>query len=179
MFLNKAFYFIRHGKIDWNLNNTSTSRTEIPLSESGILQAQSATSLLENINLTRIISSPLLRARQTAEILSSSLGLPLAFDEGLKEINTSRPQTQHENISYNKTLIRTESETDFQNRIILTVNNILKSEELPLIVSHGDVFSILSRILLHANICPDNCIPYFFNPPSQINPHWLISILAK
>lgn len=174
MIINKAFYFIRHGKTDWNLNKASTQQTDIPLNNLGIQQAQKATLLFKHRTLTAVISSPLLRAKQTAEILSSFLGLPLSFNNGLQERNFGSAMEQ-----CNEIIIGPESETKFEKRVIFTLNSILESEELPLIVSHGDVLPVISRVLLHENISPDNCVPYLFIPPTQENPSWTLSTLVE
>ncbi len=174
--LNKPFCFIRHGQTDWNLNRIIIGQTDIPLNDHGIQQAQRAVSLFKNLNLKTIISSPLLRARQTAEILNTSLGLPLSFNIGLQERNLGQFQGQSQDkINKNETPSSAESEADFEKRIILTVNNILGSEqELPLIVSHGDFFAILVQLLMRSDMHSDNCMPYFFRPPTQANHSWFV-----
>src|ERR1700753_1687713 len=80
-----AFWFLRHGETDWNTQNLSQGNVDIPLNETGLAQARSATLLLKNRGITTIISSPLSRARVTAEIAGSALGLPVEIDEGLRE----------------------------------------------------------------------------------------------
>lgn len=179
MIFNKTFYFIRHGKTDGNLSAASTEHTDIPLNHQGIQQAKNAALLFENVNLSCIISSPLLRARQTAEILSNLLNIPLMFNNNLQERSFTSSRPEYESLHTEDDKVKMETETEFADRIILTINNILKLEELPLIVSHGDVFSILIRTILHVNIWPDNCVPYLFMPPTQVTPHWVASIISE
>jgi len=80
-------YFIRHGQTDWNLQKKIQGITDIPLNETGIREAQSAAIEIAKKKWDRIISSPLLRARQTAEILNQNIGLKLETDERLREFD--------------------------------------------------------------------------------------------
>lgn len=66
-------YLIRHGETQWNADgNRYCGRTDIPLTEKGILQAMELNKQLENISFQHIYSSPLQRAVQTARIAGGS-----------------------------------------------------------------------------------------------------------
>ncbi len=64
-------YVIRHGETDWNLKNKIQGRADIPLNEFGIQEANLSKILLYQTNFYKIISSPLIRAKKTAEIISN------------------------------------------------------------------------------------------------------------
>lgn len=81
----RPFLFIRHGQTDWNVEGRMQGHTDIPLNTTGIAQAHSAAQRLQNLTFTRIIASPLARARRTAEIIAASRNLPVEFDDLLKE----------------------------------------------------------------------------------------------
>lgn len=79
------FLFLRHGQTDWNVEGRMQGHTDIPLNATGIAQAHAAAKLLRQGSFTRIIASPLQRAKHTAEIIAETHNLPLEFDDLLKE----------------------------------------------------------------------------------------------
>ena len=79
------FNLIRHGKTQWNLEQRIQGRTDIPLSAQGRHQVDSWCAALGKISLDLIVSSPMIRARQTAGIIGQSLGLEVVTDENLRE----------------------------------------------------------------------------------------------
>ncbi|MCU1415996.1 MAG: histidine phosphatase family protein [Schumannella sp.] len=71
------FAFIRHGQTDWNRDDRLQGSSDIPLNDVGREQAHEAASLLRDGGWEVIVSSPLSRARETAEIIASELGIEL------------------------------------------------------------------------------------------------------
>jgi uncharacterized phosphatase len=69
-------YLVRHGETDWNLQRRIQGSTDIPLNQTGRLQARSTGRLLARRSWDAIISSPLSRAAETAAIIADELGLP-------------------------------------------------------------------------------------------------------
>jgi len=84
-----SFVFLRHGESVGNAEERFQGQYDFPLTERGRSQAEALAQQWRNEGLTfdRIVSSPLLRARQTAEIVSAALGVPLEFDPDWMEIN--------------------------------------------------------------------------------------------
>ncbi len=78
----------RHGQSRWQTLG-EVAGPDAPLSSLGVLQAHRLGShLAKSEKPTRIIASPLLRARQTAEIAASYLDLPVVFDSDLREFDS-------------------------------------------------------------------------------------------
>ena len=61
-------YLVRHGDTAWTLSAQHTGRTDLPLNEQGERQARALGASLTGLRFDRILSSPLRRARRTAEL---------------------------------------------------------------------------------------------------------------
>lgn len=81
------FYFVRHGQTVWNVENKICGATDIELTELGHRQAEeTGRKILEmGIRADEILSSPLVRALDTAKHISEITGIPLRIEERLKE----------------------------------------------------------------------------------------------
>ena len=81
-------YLLRHGQSTGNAQGVYQGWSDYPLDETGIRQvrALAARWKAEKISFDRIVSSPLQRAHQTAEIIAAALGdIPIDLDENWKE----------------------------------------------------------------------------------------------
>jgi len=76
---------IRHGKTQWNLEKKIQGEKDIPLSPQGRSQVMGWSFFLKDSSLDLILSSPMARARETAEILGKNLGLEIVMDENIRE----------------------------------------------------------------------------------------------
>jgi len=77
----------RHGETEWNRQRRFQGSKNSELTEKGILAAELLASRVEEINLDGIVSSPLKRAYQTAEIVRGNKKIDILKHEGFKEIN--------------------------------------------------------------------------------------------
>lgn len=86
-------FLARHGETDWNVERRIQGSTDIPLNENGIRQAYSLSSYLDRLFhaeggfLSSIFTSPLMRAKETAEIVGRRLGVEVETVPGLEEMN--------------------------------------------------------------------------------------------
>jgi len=80
-----VLYVVRHGQTEWNLVGRFQGRLDSPLTESGVRHAERHGALLHGERVERLIASPLGRARTTAELINTRLGVELELDERLIE----------------------------------------------------------------------------------------------
>ena len=79
---------VRHGETEWNRIRRFQGRADLPLNEQGRRQAEALALALKDEPLTAIYSSPLLRAKETAELIKTFHPLvPLYEDGGLIEMD--------------------------------------------------------------------------------------------
>jgi broad specificity phosphatase PhoE len=81
-----TFHLVRHGQSEWNLSRRLQGQVaHVPLTALGIEQARTAASALAGRHIAAVHSSDLLRARRTAEVIGTALGLPVQLDPELRE----------------------------------------------------------------------------------------------
>lgn len=142
---------IRHGETDWNLQNKMQGSSDIPLNDTGKMQAQKSSELLKDIHWDVIISSPLKRARETADIINHKLSIPLFEMDEFKERNYGKAEGKSLK-EYNKMLPNIpdlESREVLAERVISGLHKIQKKYNSlnVIIVAHGAVINaILSEV---------------------------------
>jgi uncharacterized phosphatase len=77
------FGLFRHGQTDWNINFLLQGVTDIPMNQTGIEQVKLAAKALRKDDWDLILTSPLGRARQTAEIILDQVGFESVIEEQL------------------------------------------------------------------------------------------------
>ena len=83
--------FLRHAQAENNTKRILAGRTEgVPLTKTGIEQAERITKYLASIDISAIYSSPIERARHTAEIVAKNRSLEVVLDERLTEIDMGK-----------------------------------------------------------------------------------------
>ncbi len=80
-------YIIRHGETDWNGAGRLQGQTDTRLNENGIRLARETAKGMENIPFDLCITSPLARARQTAEIVLGDRQIPIQEEPRIREIS--------------------------------------------------------------------------------------------
>lgn len=80
-------HLVRHGRSVWNAAGRIQGQIDIELDEIGIEQAQRIADRLEHEPIAAIYSSPLLRARSTAETIAARFNMAVGTDARLMEYN--------------------------------------------------------------------------------------------
>ncbi|WP_226038351.1 histidine phosphatase family protein [Aquibacillus saliphilus] len=144
---------VRHGETDWNYLGKIQGKTDIPLNATGKRQAEECREYVNSLDWDFFISSPLLRAKQTAEILNKDLKLPIIEMEEFKE----RSFGEAEGLTIEERVARypdgdypgQEEREDLKNRVMNGIEIINKRypDKKVLLVAHGAVIgTILSTI---------------------------------
>ena len=81
-----ALYIIRHGMTDWNRIKRIQGGTDIPLNDEGRRMASDAAQRYHDVHFDICFCSPLIRARQTAQIFLDGRDVPVEYDDRLKEL---------------------------------------------------------------------------------------------
>lgn len=80
-------YIIRHGETDWNVKRRFQGRSDIPLNEEGRRLARITSEALKETAFTRIYTSPLKRAYETAMIIKGERDIPVIEEPRIIEIS--------------------------------------------------------------------------------------------
>lgn len=78
-------YITRHGQTDWNVAKKVMGKHDEPLNEEGRKQAKIVRDKLKDTKLDLIVSSPLLRAKETALIINEQRNIPMIYDDRISE----------------------------------------------------------------------------------------------
>lgn len=143
-------YITRHGETNWNISKKVMGRIDEPLNEKGKEQAKILGQRLYNNSIDLIICSPLLRTKQTAEIINENKNVSIIYDErimerdfgefegmNITEFNFDDYWNYYKNIKYQKA----ENITDFFERVYSFMDEIKEkySDKNILLVTHGGV----------------------------------------
>lgn len=154
---------IRHGQSEADLLKCHEGRADFPLTEVGKKQAALlAEWLVGNYPPGYIVSSPLQRARQTAEFIGKRAGLSVECFEELMEFNNGllaglpyeeaeRKYPSKEGKKPHERLYEQESSIDFRARAESVFSKIITefpNDKRIAIVSHGGMINILFRAFL-------------------------------
>lgn len=185
---SKPFYFIRHGETAWNRAGLVMGSTDIPLNELGLAQAEMSAGHLVNEPITHIVSSPLERARKTAEIINARLNKPLSFVDELRECHWGMREGKlgGDSVLFNAWLngenvdeFGLEPCDAFFTRVAHGLNQALMLDGPALIVAHSAVYVAMRRIFgLPQEEKLKNCCPVYCAPPSKNESGWTMRKLA-
>jgi probable phosphoglycerate mutase len=156
---------LRHGETESNAARTIAGSLDVDLTPLGRDQARAAAQVLAREPITAIYTSPLRRARETAEPVAEALGLPLEIVEEIAERNWGELEGRPRNvIVHGVTPAGAEATPDFIQRVLSGFARI--DAEVPLVVAHSGVFRVLCHTLniVQAEGPVANCLPLKFVP---------------
>ncbi len=157
-------YLVRHGQTEWNVNGRAQGHTDIELDATGKAQAQCLASAFQEIGISRVISSDLARAKQTAQAVHQVTGGEFIIDTRLRE----RSFGTWEGLQFDEVLRRREeiekqgvdlfqhrpdegeSMQDVWDRVTSIVTDLSAQKEPLAIITHGGTLSVLLAQLLRA-----------------------------
>ncbi|MDB5416108.1 MAG: phosphoglycerate mutase [Rubritepida sp.] len=175
------FWFLRHGETDWNAEGLSQGQTDVPLNHVGLMQAKRAARTLHPIPIKTIVSSPLSRARVTAEYAAEKLGLPVSFDDDLKEVNFGVQEGEpmgnwyDDWISGKYTPEGAEPFAVLRARCVAAINRATALPGPVLVVAHGALWRAFRyEAGLPANVRTPNALPLHARP---VNGKWELDTL--
>lgn len=153
---------IRHGETVWNKEGRAQGFSDIDLNDVGLNQAQKLALSLQDQNIQTIYSSPLIRARKTAQIINQYHSAPIYFESGLMEMD----QGDFEGLSFRELMAcekdflskwiadptsvkmpNGESFIELQARAWKVIEAVIAKAENAIVVSHNfTIASILCKI---------------------------------
>lgn len=185
--------FIRHGQTDWNFKRLVMGRKPIPLNDVGREQAKGIAEYLHKGKLTAVISSPVLRAMETASAVAKPHSLDVIPDDGFAEVDygdwvgrgfdelacdSAELWRDYHLKPLSTTLPNGEAMTDVVKRISNSVTKIVNkySSGRVAIVSHADVLKIAIAGLmgidlnLISKMSIDNCAMMLIRLQKEVGP---------
>lgn len=166
--MKNTFLFIRHGESLANAKRFVGAQNDVPLTEKGRQQAEHAALDLQNEDIAQIISSNLIRAKDTANIIAATHNIEIEIWPGLNEVNAGKIAGTHNSIKHSfleRSIAQQEGES--LGDLAVRANNIVaKLEKLPytdktvVIVGHNTFTSIIfatlkglpkEKFLIHRN----------------------------
>ncbi|GAF64485.1 putative phosphatase [Bacillus sp. TS-2] len=143
---------VRHGETDWNVQGRLQGKTDIPLNETGIQQAKLCAHYFHSANWDLIVTSPLIRARKTAEIINEPLQLSMIVldhftEKGFGYAEGLTIEEKREQFPTNE-VPNMESPELLRKRLKQGIEIIQKnySEQNIILVAHGAVINALLAI---------------------------------
>jgi isoleucyl-tRNA synthetase len=155
-------YMIRHGESEKNVKHVfDNTLNTYPLTNKGQEQAEHAVEKLKDSNIEIIISSEVLRCKETAQAIAKGLNLEVEFDSRLNEVDPGDLQNKLDNDEmatealdnwkkdHNYSMPNGESVCQIRDRMYQVYKDVIKKYKGKniLLVSHGDNIRILSALL--------------------------------
>ena len=180
-----SFYFLRHGQTDWNKQRLCQGQNDVQLNATGLSQAHDAKAILAGVPIATVCSSPLGRARQTAEIINESLNCPLVIIDGLQECYfgnlEGKPVTTD---TYSGLLADAENwggekRDEFIERVVGAVKDSLEHPGPVLVVAHGGAYwALQERLQIENGQDIAKASPVYLRAPENDEGKWSVNALS-
>jgi broad specificity phosphatase PhoE len=162
-------YFVRHGESEANLLHEISNRGQKHgLTPQGREQGATLASFLASCKITQLFASPLLRATQTADILSDALGLPYQITDALREYDCGILEGQFDAAAWEQyhqlrsawinhhhwdaRIEQGESFRDMQQRFVPFIQQLLQQTDHPndsiVLIGHGGLYACMLPLIL-------------------------------
>ncbi len=181
----RPFYFVRHGETDWNRLRVMQGHTDRPLTDIGLAQAAQVAPAAAKEPIATVCTSPLLRARRTAEILNEGLQRPLVMLDNLKECSFGIYEGSSSRGDWRQPWLDGgvieggERLPDFIERALSGLNEALAHPGPVLVVAHGGIFWAIERYALKREQSGiPNCTLFKLEPGASPDDVWSVSEVA-
>lgn len=145
--IEKPFILIRHGETLLNKKKLIGGRTDVPLTLKGRRDTELAASTLDSLLRTDwIIVSPLLRAKETADLLFPFQDKIIVNDIRERDWGVLEEMPQSMQTPYEETPLEGESWESFCMRVVNALNKILARYEHPVVIAHSGVFRVIKQL---------------------------------
>lgn len=158
-------YLVRHGETEMNITGVYYGWTDVGLSEKGVMQAEDLYDILQDVHFDAVISSSLIRAVETASIVSGYNPDVIIRDDRLRELNFGEWEgIHHRELKENHKEVLEKWGSDWKNtappggesffeiyiRVKSSIEDIIKKYrgKKVLIVSHQGTMKIIPMVLL-------------------------------
>ena len=146
---------LRHGQTDWNIDFRLQGVTDIPLNETGTAQARDAAAVIDAADWDLVLTSPLSRARATAEIVAEINGFqeaiiePLLLERSFGEAEGMSHEEWRAKYSDTNVVPGGESLAELEARAHLLLETLASNHQgkRVLAISHGALIRKLLRIV--------------------------------
>ena len=161
-------FLVRHGQTAWNEAGIAQGHTDIPLDETGLLQAEAVACELNSVRIGRILTSDLQRAADTAAPLADALQQPVETTNLLRERCfgnweglpygdiTSQFQAEALKVGSDVNMVRApgggESFADLWDRLDAIVADLWDERQNVVVVTHGGTCAVLLARLLQGSL---------------------------
>ena len=165
--MESLVFLVRHGVTAWHDEGKVLGQRDLPLSERGLAQARASAQALANVAIADVLTSPLQRSIQTAEIISERVSIDVARDPRLTDFRVGKwSGMSHQEISSSAEYLRFidnplseripggESLTEIRDRAVSAVEQTLHDSprgDAVVIVTHAGIIRVILSHYLGSN----------------------------